>query len=331
MSSGQALQSLRTITAEHANALVKVPGIIINCSKTKSKAIEICIKCTECRAVKKLSNRSPMGAVSLPQTCDRNGAPGEDKCGSNPYTILADECQYVNQQTLKLQESPEVVPTGEIPRSILLVAERSLVDLVTPGTRVAVLGIVSMYTNTNSMGNKAKGISTSSVRNYYLRVIGYDIESDGSRNNLTSFTSQEEEEMLELSRDPNIYEKLANSIAPQIKGDYTYDLKKAIACLLMGGSRKVLPDGVKLRGDINILLMGDPSTAKSQFLKFVESVSPIGVYTSGKGSSAAGLTASVIRDNRGEFYLEGGAMVLADGGVICIDEVRFFKLYIYFY
>lgn len=98
-------------------------------------------------------------------------------------------------------------------------------------------------------------------------------------------------------------------------------MKKAVACLLFGGTRKHLPDGVKLRGDINVLLLGDPSTAKSQFLKFVEKTSPIAVYTSGKGSSAAGLTASVIRDNSSrEFYLEGGAMVLADGGVVCIDE-----------
>lgn len=134
------------------------------------------------------------------------------------------------------------------------------------------------------------------------------------------FTPQEEEEMQRLARDPEIYEKLSRSIAPQISGDYTHDIKKAIACLLMGGSRKILPDSVRLRGDINVLLMGDPSTAKSQFLKYVERVAPIGVYTSGKGSSAAGLTASVIKDSKGEFYLEGGAMVLADGGVICIDE-----------
>ncbi|CAO3591512.1 unnamed protein product [Absidia cylindrospora] len=99
------------------------------------------------------------------------------------------------------------------------------------------------------------------------------------------------------------------------------DIKKAIACLLFGGSKKVLPDGMRLRGDISVLLLGDPGTAKSQLLKFVEKVAPIAVYTSGKGSSAAGLTASVIRDpSTREFYLEGGAMVLADGGVVCIDE-----------
>ncbi len=123
-----------------------------------------------------------------------------------------------------------------------------------------------------------------------------------------------------LARDPEIYDKITRSISPAISGEYTVDIKKAIACLLFGGSRKVLPDGVRLRGDINVLLLGDPSTAKSQFLKFVEKVAPVGVYTSGKGSSAAGLTASVVKNATGEFYLEGGAMVLADGGVVCIDE-----------
>lgn len=116
-----------------------------------------------------------------------------------------------------------------------------------------------------------------------------------------------------------IYEKIAHSIAPSIYG--SSEIKKAIACLLFGGVRKRLSEGVNLRGDINLLLIGDPSTAKSQFLKFVERVAPIAVYTSGKGSSAAGLTAAIIRDaSSGEFQLEGGAMVLADGGVVCIDE-----------
>ena len=109
------------------------------------------------------------------------------------------------------------------------------------------------------------------------------------------------------------------SIAPSIYG--SDDVKKAVACLLFGGAPKQLPDGARLRGDINVLLLGDPSVAKSQFLKFVEKAAPIAVYTSGKGSSAAGLTATVTQDAQTrEFYLEGGAMVLADGGVVCIDE-----------
>ena len=124
---------------------------------------------------------------------------------------------------------------------------------------------------------------------------------------------------MNMSRDPNVYDKISKSIASAIYGHE--DIKKAVACLLFGGSPKKLPDGMKLRGDINVLLLGDPSVAKSQFLKFVERVAPISVYTSGKGSSAAGLTAAVIKDQvSGEFQLEGGAMVLADGGVVCIDE-----------
>jgi DNA replication licensing factor MCM5 len=191
---------------------------------------------------------------------------------------------------------------------------RYLVDRVAPGTRISALGISCL------MQSASRDRMSSSVRAPYLKVIGIQVESSGGGRSTASYSPQEEEEMQRLARDPDIYGKLERSIAPQISGEYTRDIKKALACLLMGGSRKILPDGVKLRGDINVLLMGDPSTAKSQFLKFVERVAPVGVYTSGKGSSAAGLTASVIKDSKGEFFLEGGAMVLADGGVICIDE-----------
>lgn len=121
----------------------------------------------------------------------------------------------------------------------------------------------------------------------------------------------------ELSKN-DIYEKFSKSISPAIFGHS--DIKKALTCLLFGGTRRIRDDGIVLRGDINILLLGDPGIAKSQMLKFIETVSPISVYTSGRGSSAAGLTASVIRDKNREFYLEGGALVLADNGVCCIDE-----------
>ena len=258
-----------------------------------------------------------MQGVSIPSKCDRGGNSGDD-CGPGTFVIMADQCEYIDQQTLKLQESPEVVPTGEMPRNIMLTVDRYLVDRVTPGTRVSVMGIAKLF---NSANNGKKGNLASTVRTPYVEVLGIQVDTEGGGRGSAIFTAQEEEEMQRLSRDPEIYEKLARSISPQISGEYTRDIKKALACLLMGGSPKVLADGVRLRGNINVLLMGDPSTAKSQFLKFIEKVSPIGVYTSGKGSSAAGLTASVIKDSKGEFFLEGGAMVLADGGVICIDEV----------
>ena len=136
---------------------------------------------------------------------------------------------------------------------------------------------------------------------------------------MPTITDEDKKKYENMKKDPELYEKIAKSIAPSIFGHP--DIKKAIACLLFGGVAKTLPDKMKLRGDINVLLLGDPSVAKSQFLKFVDRCAPICVYTSGKGSSAAGLTASVIKDAAsGEFQLEGGAMVLADGGVVCIDE-----------
>lgn len=128
-----------------------------------------------------------------------------------------------------------------------------------------------------------------------MRVLGLQVDKEGHGSSLNApVSAAEEEEFRRLARSPDIYQQIARSIAPSIYG--SEDIKKAVACLLFGGSRKRLPDGLTRRGDINILLLGDPGTAKSQLLKFVEKVSPIGVYTSGKGSSAAGLTASVIRD-----------------------------------
>ena len=255
-----------------------------------------------------------MGGVQIPSYCENQLRQDGSKCPPNSYITIPDLCEYIDQQTLKLQEAPEVVPTGEMPRNMMLTVDRYLVDRITPGTRVGIIGISAL------MNERSRMNSGTNIRTPFLRVVGIQVESEGGGRSTSYYTPQEEEEMQMLARDPDIYNKLANSIAPQISGGYTVDIKKALACLLMGGSRKVLPDGVKLRGDINVLLMGDPSTAKSQFLKFIERVAPVGVYTSGKGSSAAGLTASVIKDSHGEFYLEGGAMVVADGGVICIDE-----------
>lgn len=291
----------------------KVPGIIISCTKSRAKATLIKFRCSKCGHVDSKENNQPMAPTTMPTRCTK------PECGEhNSFIVIADNCEYIDQQTLKLQEAPEVVPTGEMPRNVMLTMDRYLVDRVAPGTRVSVMGISSLFTS----GGKQSVQSSNHIRTPYLRVCGIQIETDGGGRASSSYTPQEEVELQRLSKDPQIYEKLAHSIAPQISEDHTKDIKKALACLLMGGSRKVLPDGLRLRGDINVLLMGDPSTAKSQLLKFIQRVAPIGVYTSGKGSSAAGLTASVIKDAKGEFYLEGGAMVLADGGVICIDEVR---------
>jgi DNA replication licensing factor MCM5 len=202
--------------------------------------------------------------------------------------------------------------------------DRELTDKVTPGNRVKIIGILSIQSMSQG-GVGASGQANKGVNKSYIRVCGIQSETNQSGMPSTAgfalptITQEDEEKIVKLSRDPEVYEKISRSIASAIYGHP--DIKRAVACLLFGGSPKKLKDGMKLRGDINVLLLGDPSVAKSQFLKFVERVAPIAVYTSGKGTSAAGLTAAVMKDAAtGEFQLEGGAMVLADGGVVCIDE-----------
>ncbi|KAL1974939.1 hypothetical protein VTN31DRAFT_5143 [Thermomyces dupontii] len=310
--------SIRDLNATNVSHLVRIPGIVIGASTVSSKASVVHIQCRSCGHTENIAVDGGFSGLTLPRRCGRESQPSDEpaaKCPLDPYVIVHEKCQFVDQQVLKLQEAPEQVPVGELPRHVLISADRYLANRVVPGSRCTVMGIFSIY---QSKGGSAKANAVA-IRNPYLRAVGITTDVDHTAKGAAVFSEEEEQEFLEMSRRPDLYEALARSIAPSIYGNL--DIKKAILCLLMGGSKKILPDGIKLRGDINVLLLGDPGTAKSQLLKFVEKVAPIAIYTSGKGSSAAGLTASVQRDPASrEFYLEGGAMVLADGGVVCIDE-----------
>ncbi|PIO63953.1 MCM2/3/5 family protein [Teladorsagia circumcincta] len=213
------------------------------------------------------------------------------RCPIDPYHIVPDKCQCVDYQTLKLQENPEDVPHGEMPRHLQLYCDRYLTDRVAPGNRVTLVGVFSI----KKLFQKSKAgtdKTLTGIRTPYLRVLGIHVETGGpGRAEFKQYTPEEERNFKELAQRPDAYELIAKSIAPSIYG--SVDIKKSIACLLFGGSRKRLPDGLTRRGDINVLLLGDPGTAKSQLLKFVE---------------------------QRTFMMEGGAMVLADGGVVCIDE-----------
>nr|CCC53092.1 putative DNA replication licensing factor, fragment [Trypanosoma vivax Y486] len=268
---------LRLLAQASVARLVCVSGIVVKVSPCHARCVRAAIQCTSCSSKTFINGGRN---VDLPPHCMENGGRlgggttgptgGQRKCRPNPYTLLPMECEYEDQQVIKLQELPEDVPTGELPRHVTVVVDRYLVDRVSAGSRVQLAGIVS-----------------------------------------------EEAAFKRFAEQGNVYERLAQSIDPAIFG--LQDQKKAIVCLLFGGTRKRQGSNY-LRGDMNVLFIGDPSTAKSQLLKFTEKVAPIGIYTSGKGSSAAGLTASVISNGNGDFVLEAGSMVLADGGVVCIDE-----------
>lgn len=323
---------IRQLTADQVAKLYKVNGIVVSASNIRAKATSLTIQCRSCRStMPNLPVKPGLEGYALPRKCTADQG-GRFNCPLDPFFVLPDSCKCIDSQLLKLQETPDNVPNGEIPRHIQLYMDRYLCDKIVPGNRVTITGIYSIKKGSTGKSSLKEKLNIG-IRHPYIRVVGIQIESDnnptsnsqtsaatgiGSNNFLTN-RIEEEEEFRRLAKQPDIYETVARSIAPSIFG--FQDIKKAIACLLFGGSRKRLPDGLTRRGDINLLLLGDPGTAKSQLLKFVERVAPIAVYTSGKGSSAAGLTASVIRDpSTRNFMIEGGAMVLADGGVVCIDE-----------
>ncbi|KAJ1988883.1 minichromosome maintenance protein 5 [Dimargaris cristalligena] len=309
------MTNVRNLDSAAISKLVRIAGIVIAASALSSKATHVHLMCRFCRGTRVLPVSGGLAGLNLPRTCTSVKLDASSpNCPMDPYVVVHDKCKFVDQQTLKLQEAPDLVPVGELPRHLMLTADRYLINKVVPGTRVTVTGIFSIFQN-----KKVQATGAIAIRSPYLRLVGIEVESGANSGGRHIFTAEEEQEFINMSRQPDFYETFTRSIAPSIYGNE--DIKRAIACLLFGGSKKILPDGMRLRGDINVLLLGDPGTAKSQLLKFVERVAPISVYTSGKGSSAAGLTASVIRDpGSREFYLEGGAMVLADGGVVCIDE-----------
>lgn len=319
LSSDALPSNLRELKSETVSHLVKIPGIVVSASGIKAKATKISIQCRSCKnVIPNLAVKPGLEGYVMPRKCNTDQA-GRAKCPLDPYFIIPDKSKCVDYQVLKLQEAPDSIPQGEMPRHLTVYCERQLCERAAPGARVTVLGIYSIKKVAKTGMRDGREKASVGVRSAYVRAVGLNADEGSAGCGAKPFSASEEEQFRRLASSPDIYERIAKSIAPSVYG--VADIKKAIACLLFGGSRKRLPDGLTRRGDINVLLLGDPGTAKSQLLKFVEKVSPIGVYTSGKGSSAAGLTASVVRDPASRnFVMEGGAMVLADGGVVCIDE-----------
>lgn len=286
------LMAMRDLHAEKISHLVRIPGIVISTSVPSSRVTKLSLMCRDCHAMRSMEITSGFGGFVLPRQCDAPKVDSSLKCSIDPYLIIHERSQFVDAQTIKLQEAPDMVPVGELPRHMLLSVDRALCGKVVPGASLIATGVFSTYTIQRS-GAQPNAVA---LRTPYLRVVGMEIDTGGAGGRGVSrvFTAEEEDEFGRMAKTPGLYDKFSASIAPSIFG--SADIKKAITCLLFGGSKKVLPDGMRLRGDINVLLLGDPGTAKSQLLKFAEKVSPIAVYTSGKGSSAAGLTASVQRD-----------------------------------
>jgi len=227
------------------------------------------------------------------------------------FELLEEQSKFKNTQEARIQERPEDLPPGQLPRYLDVRLEEDLVDTARPGDRIALTAIVRA--ERQFVGEKGK----LRIFNLYLEANYIDVV--GKETELVQITLEDEKRILEAAQDPWIDRKLVHSIAPSIYG--YEDIKEAILYLLLGGVPKLLSDGVSIRGDSHSLIIGDPGTAKSQLLQYVARIAPRGLYTSGRGSSAAGLTAAVLREKTGGMVLEAGALVLADKGIACIDEI----------
>ena len=293
---------IRKVGSEHLNKMVRVDGIMVRTGQVRPVIVMAVFRCKKCAEV-----------VKQEQTGDTMRGPGAcPQCKqTTSYDLLEKESLFKNTQEARVQERPEDLSPGQLPRYLDVRLDDDLVDSARPGDRIALTAIVRP--ERQATGEKGK------LRTFNVYHDANSIEIIGKETVGVEITIEDENKILEAAQDPWVDRKLIHSIAPSIYG--YEDIKEAILYLLLGGVPKKLPDGVTIRGDSHSLIIGDPGTAKSQLLQYVARIAPRGLYTSGRGSSAAGLTAAVLREKTGGMVLEAGALVLADKGIACIDEI----------
>ncbi|XP_062857317.1 DNA replication licensing factor MCM3 [Trichomycterus rosablanca] len=299
--------SPRTLTSRLLGSMVCVEGIVTKCSLVRPKVVR---SVHYCPATKKTLERKYTDMTSLDAFPSSAIYPTKDE-ENNPLETEFGLSVYKDHQTITVQEMPEKAPAGQLPRSVDIILDNDLVDAAKPGDRVQIVGTY------RCLPGKKGGFTSGTFRTIMIACQLKQMSKE-----VTPFFSADDVAKIKnfsKSRSKNVFEQLARSLAPSIHG-HEY-IKKAILCMLLGGVEKVLENGSRLRGDINVLLIGDPSVAKSQLLRYVLHTAPRAIPTTGRGSSGVGLTAAVTTDQEtGERRLEAGAMVLADRGVVCIDE-----------
>ncbi|KAK2511735.1 Mcm3 [Columba guinea] len=293
--------SPRTLTACFLSCIVCVEGIVTKCSLVRPKVVR---SVHYCPATKKTIERRYTDMTSLDAFPSSSIYPTKDE-ENNPLETEFGLSVYKDHQSITIQEMPEKAPAGQLPRSVDVILDDDLVDKVKPGDRIQVVGTY------RCLPGKKGGYTSGTFRTILIACHVKQMSKDVRP--LYSAADVAKIKRFSKSRSKDIFDQLARSLAPSIHG-HEY-IKKAILCMLLGGVEKILENGSRIRGDINILLIGDPSVAKSQLLRYVLSTAPRAVPTTGRGSSGVGLTAAVTTDQE-----TAGAMVLADRGVVCIDE-----------
>jgi len=317
--------SPRSLTSSSLRQLVSVEGVATKVSSIKPKVVRSVHYCPETKQHLEREYRDSTDPELGLHALDAQGRelpdrmigitptafPQKDKDGNALETEFG-LSEFKDHQTVVLQEMPERAPMGQLPRSIELILDHDLVDKIKPGDRVQIVGIYRALSRSGNNPSGGGGAFKTVVLVNNVQILGRDTSQ-------LTFSPQDVRMIKELGKKPDILAILGRSLSPSIHGHTV--IKRALALQLLSGCEKNLKNGTHLRGDINILMVGDPSTAKSQLLRSAMTIAPLAVSTTGKGSSGVGLTAAVTSDpDTGERRLEAGAMVLADRGLVCVDE-----------
>ncbi|MDI6885547.1 MAG: minichromosome maintenance protein MCM [archaeon] len=299
---------IRDIRSEDIGKLISIEGLVTKATEVRPRIVEAAFECPFCHHI--FSVMQSGRQFKEPVECEQESG----GCGrkAQRFIIRVDKSKFVNAQKIRLQESPEELRGGELPQVLDVNLEADISGEVSPGDRVIVTGILRSYQRTTQFGKTPF---------FDIFLDGNSLELKEEEFEEIEITEEDEREIMALRDQPDVYEKLIRSIAPSIYG--YEEIKEAMILQLFAGVPKELPDETRVRGDIHVLLVGDPGVAKSQLLTYLVKLAPRGLYTGGKSSTSAGLTAAAVRDEFGEgrWTLEAGALVLADKGIAAVDEV----------
>ena len=295
--------AIRNIRSDDINKFITVEGILRKITEVRPRIIEAVFRCPAGHFTTK---KQKYGKFIEPDGCATDG------CTFKKIELIPKRSTFVDSQKIRVQESPEGLRGGEQPQTLDIDVTDDLANKVAPGDRVIVNGIL------RSMQRIVRG-EKSTVFDIFLECNSIEIAEKEFEE--VEIDEGAEDEIKKLSTNPMIYRMITHSIAPTIYGNE--DVKEAIALQIFGGIAKDMPDQTRLRGDIHVLLIGDPGIAKSQLLRYVVKLSPRAIYTSGQSSTSAGLTATAVKDEFGDgrWTLEAGALVLADMGIAAVDEM----------
>ena len=303
---------IHLLREKHLGKFLAIEGIIRRATEVRPQVVQAVFECAACRAHVSVPQDEGATTFREPVACDSCQKP----YGKTRFTLLPEQSRYLDWQKVEVQENPEKIKGGAHPEGLPVVLTEDLVGDVVPGHRVIVNGRLQ------SVARPAGGKGMGRPAVFDLVFLANSIEKEDREYLEIEIDDADRQAIEALRGDPKLFDRFVDSLAPSIQEMRTE--KEAIALQLFGGVAKEQPDGIKIRGDIHVLICGDPGLGKSQLLRHIaENIAPRGIYTSGKGATAAGLTAAVVKDEfaGGRWTLEAGAMVLADQGLLCIDEL----------